>query len=107
MEVYQEAFRYYRGGFNLPADALNQKADDRFGVIVSSLEVVNTDGKFILQSAKGAVPIPEELADPISWVITRGNFSAVELAAAFPQLTDDVREKLISRLAAMKAIAPA
>ena len=107
MEAYQEAFRYYRGGFDLPADALDKKADERFGVIVSSLEVVNTDGKFVLQSAKGAVPIPGELADPITWVVTQGNFSAVELSDAFPQLTDDVRDKLISRLAAMKAIAPA
>ena len=32
---------------------------------------------------------------------------AAELAAEFPQLTDDVREKLISSLSAMKAIAPA
>jgi len=107
LAAYQETFHYHRGGFDLPADALDQKADDRFGVIVSSLEVVDTDGQFILQSAKGAVPIPDELADPISWIITHGNFSSVELAAAFPQLTDDVRDKLISSLVAMKAIAPA
>lgn len=107
LEVYRETFRYYRGGFDLPADALEKKADERFGVIVSSLEVVSTEGKFVLQSAKGSVPIPDELADPISWVITSGNFSAEELAAAFPQLTGDVRDKLISSLTAMKAIAPA
>jgi len=107
LEAYRETFRYYRGGFDLPADALEQKADERFGVIVSSLEVVKTEGTFVLQSAKGSVPIPDELADPISWVIARGNFSAGELAAAFPRLADDVSEKLISSLAAMKAIAPA
>lgn len=107
LEAYRETFRYYRGGFDLPADALEKKADERFGVIVSSLEVVNTEGKFVLQSAKGSVPIPDELADPISWVITNGNFSTEELAAAFPQLTSDVRDKLISSLTAMKAIAPA
>jgi len=95
------------GQRHLPADALVQKADERFGVIVNSLEVVNTEGKFVLQSAKGTVPIPGDLAEPISWIVARGDFSVTELAAEFPYLTDDVREKLISSLAAMKAIAPA
>ncbi len=107
LESFREAFRYHRGGFDLPADALDRQTDERFEVIVRSLEVVNTGGKFILQSAKGTVPIPAELADPISWIITRGNFSLAELAAEFPQLADELREKLISSLAAMKAIDPA
>ena len=107
LAAYREAFHYYRGGFDLPGDALKQEANERFSVIVSSLEVVNADGKFVLQSAKGAVPIPDELADPISWIIGQGNFSAAELAAAFPQVAGDVGDKLITNLAAMKAIAPA
>lgn len=105
--AYRKSFNYPRGGFDLPADALDRKADERFGVIVNSLEVVNTEGKFVLQSAKGTVPIPGELAEPISWIVARGDFSFTELAAEFPYLTDDVREKLIASLAAMKAIAPA
>lgn len=105
--AYRESFNYHRGGFDLPADALDQQADERFAVIVRSLEVLNTEGKFVLQSAKGAVPIPDELADPISWIIARGNFSFVELATEFPDLSDEVRDKLVSSLAAMKAIAPA
>ena len=107
LEAYQQTFHYHRGGFDLPADAFDQNSDERFGVIVQSLEVVNTDGKFVLQSAKGAVPIPDELADPISWIVDRENFSLVELATEFPQLSADVSEKLIASLAAMKAIAPA
>ncbi len=107
LEAYRETFRYYRGGFDLPGDALEYKSDERFGVIVNSLEVVETDGNFVLQSAKGAVPIPQNLADPISWIVDRGSFSSVELAAEFPQLGADVCQKLIDRLASMKAIAPA
>ena len=107
LEAYRENFRYHRGGFDLPADAFDQNSDERFAVIVRSLAVVNTDGKFVLQSAQGAVPIPDELAEPISWIVDRGNFSPVELAAEFPRLTADVHEKLIASLAAMKAIAPA
>ena len=107
LEAYREHFYYHRGGFELPADALDDKSDERFEVVVRSLEVVDSGGKFALQSAKGAVPIPAELADPISWIVAHGNFSLTELAAEFPQLSTDVREKLISKLAAMKAIAPA
>ncbi len=107
LEAYRQTFHYHRGGFDLPADAFDQNSDERFGVIVQSLEVVNTDGKFVLQSAKGAVPIPDELAGPISWIVGRENFSLVELATEFPQLSADVSEKLIASLAAMKAIAPA
>ena len=106
LEAFRQTFRYYRGGFDLPADALERKSGDRFAVIVRSLAVVDTDGKFALQSAKAAVPIPRELAEPLSWIVARGNFSLAELAAEYPQLADNVRDKLISSLAAMKAIAP-
>ena len=51
--------------------------------------------------------IPDDLAEPISWIVACGNFSPAELAAEYPQLSSDVREKLISSLTAMKAIAPA
>ena len=107
LEAYREIHRYHRGGFDLPGDAFDRKPDELFGVIVRSLEVVNSDGKYVLQSETGSVPIPADLAGPISWIIERGNFSLAELAAEFPQLADDVHEKLVSKLAAMKAIAPA
>ncbi len=107
LEAYRDTFQYYRGGFDLPGDALDQQNNERFGVVVRSLEVVNTGGGFSLQSAKGTAPIPNELAEPISWIIARQNFSLGELSAEFPALSEDVHQKLISRLAAMKAIAPA
>ena len=107
LDAYRETFYYPRGGFDLPGDAIDQKADERFGVIVRTLEVVTADGKFALQSSKGTVPIPADLAEPISWIVARGNFSQIELADEFPQLTEKVREKLLSSLSAMKAIAPA
>ena len=107
LEAYRGTFRYYRGGFDLPADALERKSDERFEVIVRSLDVVKRNGKFVLHSANASVPIPDDLAPPLSWIIARENFSQAELAAEFPLLGDDVREKLLSSLAAMKAIAPA
>lgn len=107
VEAFKQTFHYHRGGFDLPADALRPEDGERFAVVVTSLEVAKNGGKFVLQSAKGIVPIPDELADPISWIITRGNFSATELAAEYPHLADDVRGKLIASLSSMKAIAPA
>lgn len=107
LDSYRQAFHYNRGGFDLPANAYDRPAEERFDVILQSLKVVNTDGKSILQSATGSVAIPDGLADPISWIIVIGNFSIAELAAEFPQLGDGPLESLISSLAAMKAIAPA
>ncbi|NKB49320.1 MAG: hypothetical protein GKS02_08135 [Alphaproteobacteria bacterium] len=105
LNAYHDSYRYYRGGFNLPADAFEKDVSERFSVVVRSLEVVDNSGQFSLQSAKGTVPIPPELADPISWMIDSGDFSPTELASKFPNLTEDVRDKLIDNMLSMKAIA--
>jgi hypothetical protein len=106
LAAFRQAFRYHRGGFDLPADVLTDTAERRFGVIVRNLQVVNNGGAFTLQSPKGAAPVPADLAGPISWIVDQGNFSPAELAAEYPKLTAEVRDKLIARLTAMKAIAP-
>lgn len=106
LETFREGFRYYRGGFDLPTDALEKNPGDRFAVAVRSLKVVDAAGKFSLHSEKADVPIPADLAGPISWIIERGEFSPSELAAAHPELADELRDKLISQLTAMKAIVP-
>jgi hypothetical protein len=106
LEFLRDSFRYYRGGFDLPADGLEKNTSERFSVVVSSLEVVDNNGQFALRSAKGEVPIPPELADPITWIIARGDFSPTELAAQFPGLQEGVCDKLVDSLMSMKAIAP-
>lgn len=106
LEVFHAAFYYPRGGFELPADALAGAAEQRYRVTVRSLRVGEQNGKAMLHSDKDDLPIPRNLADPIRWIIECGEFSAPELAAAFPQHGKEICDKLIARLVMLKAIAP-
>lgn len=106
LDAYRNTFRYYRGGFNLPEDAYSKTNDDHFEVVVRSLKVLKKNNKFILESAKGEVAIPNGLEDPISWIVKKGNFSLNQLISEHPTLTNDDCDKLISNLVTMKAIAP-
>jgi len=101
------AFHYHRGGFDLPGDALAENGEDRFEVSVKSLKIVHQDGKALLESAKGQVPIPNDIVDPVAWIVEAGQFSGDEFAAAFPGLEAAARAKLIQDLASMRVIAPA
>jgi hypothetical protein len=74
--------------------------------VVRSLKVLKKNNKFILESAKGEVAIPNGLEDPISWIVKKGNFSLNQLISEHPNLTNDDCDKLISNLITMKAIAP-
>lgn len=102
-----DAFHYHRGGFDLPGDALVESGDDRFEVSVKSLKIVHQNGKALLESAKGQVPIPEDIVDPVAWIVEAGQFSNNEFANAFPGLGDAARAKLIQDLSSMRVIAPA
>ncbi|MFQ5972444.1 MAG: JmjC domain-containing protein [Alphaproteobacteria bacterium] len=97
---YREVFRYYRGGFNLPADALEK----RFAVHARGLEVIAHDGGHVLRGAKGAVAIPEGLEAVVSWMISRTDFTLNELEVAFPDLSSSRRERVLSDMANMKVI---
>jgi len=101
-----DAFHYYRGGFNLPGDALTKNGEDRFEVSVKSLKIVRQNGKALLESTRGQVPIPEDIVKQVSWIVDAGQFSGKEFAAAFPLLTDAARAKLIQDLSSMRVIAP-
>ena len=102
-----EAFHYHRGGFDLPGDALSEEGEDRFEVSVKSLKIVRQNGKALLESAKGQVPIPDDIVDPVAWIVDARQFSGDEFAAAFPDLADAARAKLIRDLSSMRVIAPA
>ena len=101
------AFRYGRGGIDLPGDALVESDDDRFEVAVKSIKVVRQNGKALLESAKGQVPIPGDIVEPVSWIVNTGSFSGNEFAKAFPDLDAAARAKLIQDLSSMRVIAPA
>jgi bifunctional lysine-specific demethylase and histidyl-hydroxylase MINA len=103
----RDAFHYHRGGFNLPGDALTENSEDRFEVSVKSLKIVHKDGKALLESVKGQVPIPNDIVNPVAWIVEAGQFSDDEFAEAFPGLATATRTKLIQDLTSMRVIAPA
>ena len=101
-----DAFHYHRGGFDLPGDALAENGEDRFEVSVKSLKIVRQNGKALLESTKGQVPIPDDIVDPVAWIVEARQFSGDEFAEAFPGLEAAARSKLIQDLSSMRVIAP-
>ncbi|MBT6403725.1 MAG: hypothetical protein HOK11_04800 [Rhodospirillaceae bacterium] len=101
-----DAFHYHRGGIGLPGDALEEGGEDRFEVSVKSLKIVRQNGKALLESPKGQVPIPDDIVDPVAWIVDAGQFSNNEFAGAFPGLDEGARSKLIQDLSSMRVIAP-
>lgn len=101
--AFRAGFGAARGGFDLPGDALRHV----YEVTATDLMVARLDGRAVLRSAKGAVPIPPAFEAAVSWVAGRRHFSAEEFAAAFPALGHAGCGKLLADLAAMKVIAAA
>jgi mannose-6-phosphate isomerase-like protein (cupin superfamily) len=106
IETFRKGFEYPRGGFNLPGDAYEEDNSARFAVTATSLKVVRHKGRAILESDKGKVPIPTDIADPVDWIVEKGQFSGDELAENFPDLTAAARSKLIQDLVGMRVLAP-
>ena len=106
VEGFREDFEYQRGGFDLPGDALKDEPGDRFTVTASSLQVVSEGGRSLIKTAKGSVPIPEDVVDPVRWISEKQNFSAAELDAAFPKMATQARQKLVQDLVGMRVLTP-
>ncbi|MEK9660819.1 MAG: cupin domain-containing protein, partial [Alphaproteobacteria bacterium] len=108
MLAFTRAFHYKRGGFDLPGDVLGADAGSvAFALTSDDFAIVRSNGRVGLKGPKGAVPIPGAIEDPVSWIVDRGRFTRAELAAAFPQLDENGREKLIGDLSSMRVIGPA
>lgn len=106
IQDFRRSFEYHRGGFALPGDALEDNPDDRFHVTASSLEVIREGGRGVMKTAKGSVPIPENVVGPVEWIARKQEFSGAELAASFPAMTPDARRKLVQDLVGMRVLAP-
>ena len=72
----------------------------------SSLEVISEGGRAVMKTAKGSVPIPENVVGPVEWIARKQDFTGVELAAAFPTMSPDARQKLVQNLVGMRVLAP-
>ena len=104
--TFRESFEYQRGGFKLPDNAYEDDPDDRYKITASSLTVTREAGRALLQSAKGKVPIPENIVDQVQWVVEKQVFSGRELATSFPAMSPEARSKLIQDLVGMRVLAP-
>lgn len=104
IEPMREAFRYHRGGLDLPGDGLRDSGD-WFRVTAKDFKVARQNGKALLEGAKGSVPIPETVIDPVSWIVQQDEFSSGDLAKAFPLIKPAIHTKLIEDLASMSVIA--
>lgn len=103
---FRDSFKYHRGGFNLPRNALEANHEDRFTISVSSLKMLRKDGRAILQSTKGGAPIPEDVVDQVAWILDKRDFSSRELAEAFPAMSAGSCSKLVQDLIGMRVLAP-
>lgn len=106
IQQFRTSFQYHRGGFDLPGNALEADPGDRFSLSASSLQIVRKDGRAILKSAKGGVPIPENVVDQVAWILEKQHFSGGELTAAFPNTGPESCNKLIQDLVGMRVLAP-
>jgi len=106
VQEFRHSFEYHRGGFALPGDAMEDDPGDRFHVTASSLQVVREGGRALMKTAKGSVPIPENVVEPVEWIARRQDFSGAELAASFPGMDTDARKKLVQDLVGMRVLAP-
>jgi len=106
IQQFRASFQYHRGGLDLPGDAYSSDDSERFAVTAKSIKVVREDGRAILESAKGRVPIPGDIAEPVAWIVGQRSFSGAELADAFPSIETEARAKLIQDLVGMRVLAP-
>jgi len=109
LAAHQDAHRYDRGGFDLPAEAANP----RLTLTASDFTLKTASGGAVLAGPKGAVPVPPGNADMVAWVLDAGEagpagaagFTRQAFDRAFPKATAAARDELIDALIAMKVLA--
>jgi ribosomal protein L16 Arg81 hydroxylase len=101
----QQGFHYPRHAYDLP-DLLTAAEDARYGVRAKGLRLVQAGGRYGLvpEGARAATEVPAEVSGMVAWVLERLEFSAAELAAAFPDREAGQREQLLRDLGTMRLI---
>ncbi len=103
---FRSDFEYQRGGLDLPGDAYTTDDTEAFSITASSLKVVQENGRAVLESARGRVAIPQDIAEPVAWIVERREFTGQDLAEVFPAIEAEARNKLIQDLVGMRILAP-
>jgi len=101
----QQGFHYPRHAYDLP-DLLSAAEDARFGVRAEGVRLVQQGGRYGLvpEGSRAATEVPAEVSGMVAWVLERPEFSAAELAAAFPDRQPGQREQLLRDLGTMRLI---
>jgi bifunctional lysine-specific demethylase and histidyl-hydroxylase MINA len=103
--VLQSGFHYPRHAYDLP-DLLTAAEDARYGVRAKGIRLVQQGGRYGLvpEGSRAATEVPAEVGGMVAWVLERPEFSASELAAAFPDRRPGQRDQLLRDLGAMRLI---
>jgi len=103
--LLQQSFYYPRHAYDLP-DLLDAAEDARYGVRAKGIRLVQQGGRYGLvpEGSRAATEVPAEVSGMVAWVLERPEFSAGELAAAFPERPSSQRDKLLRDLGAMRLI---
>ncbi len=107
IRAQQRMFHYPRHSYTLP-DLLHAGADDRYRVYARGIRLVQQGGRFglVTEGSRAATEVPAEVSGPVGWVLKRSEFSAADLAAAFPERPPAALSQCLRDLRAMRLIEP-
>jgi len=107
MRDVQKAFFFPRHGYDLP-DLLetpdDARSDAAYKVNASDVRLIEQDGRYGLlkEGTRGAIEVPREVSDIVSWVLKRQQFSRNDLVNAFPDRSNKALDKLLTDLGTMR-----
>ena len=104
INIYQNNFKYFRGGFNLPEIKKSNKLNQEFEVCFDDFEVLFINGECLLQRGNTQVNIPNDITTLIQWVIKKKNFTMDDLLKNFGSVKDDRIHFAILNLQKMKVL---
>ena len=101
--AFQESFSYPRHGYDLPG-LLETPADPSYKVYSQGIKLIEQAGRhgLVKEGTRNAVEVPADVADMVSWVLKRQQFSRNDLKAAFPDRPAQALDKLLTDLGNMR-----
>ncbi len=108
IQAMQMGFHHPRNSYNLP-ELLHEQAAVRYRVNARGIRLVQQGGRFglVREGSRAATEVPADVSAMVGWVLERPEFSAAELAAAFPERRGAAIDRLLHDLGAMRLLGPA
>ena len=102
-KTFQRGFRYPRDEYGLPGSVTSPR---RYRVRAAGVELVRHGEGWALRGSKGSVAVPGEMREMVAWILPLQGFSRGELSVAFAGLREDLLDRLLADLVAMKLVEP-